>query len=95
MNLILLRLGRVHGEGVHEGAGDGDGRADDGSRGHGGLEGDDGGHDDDDALDGVADGVGDGVDLRCVCVCEMIDGGEMLVRYSGIICFEQKKIQHM
>ena len=63
MSLILLRLGRVHGEGVHEGTGDGNGRTDDGAGGHGGLEGDDGRHDDDDALDGVADGVGDGVDL--------------------------------
>jgi len=64
--LSLLLLGAIHGEGVHEGAGDGDGGTDDGTGGHGGLEGDDGGNDDDDALDGVAHGVGDGVDLLVV-----------------------------
>ena len=64
--LVLLLLGGVHGEGVHEGAGDGDRGTDDGAGGHGSLEGDDGRDDDDDALDGVADGVGDGVDLLCL-----------------------------
>ena len=64
-HLLLLLLGGVHGERVHEGTGDGDRRADDGTGGHGSLEGDDGRNDDDDALDGVADGVGDGVDLWC------------------------------
>ena len=66
--LLLLLLGGVHGERVHEGTGDGDRRTDDGAGGHGSLEGDDGRDDDDDALDGVADGVGDGVDLLRVFV---------------------------
>jgi hypothetical protein len=61
---INLLLGSIHSEGVEKSSEDSDRRSDDGSSGHGGLESNNRCDDNNNTLDGVADGMGDGVDLQ-------------------------------
>eukprot|EP00977_Amphora_coffeiformis_P026572 scaffold27929_cov176-Amphora_coffeaeformis.AAC.2 len=59
----FLGLGGVHGQRVHESTGNSNGRTNDTSGTHGCLKCHNRSNDDDNTLNGVTDGMGDGVDL--------------------------------